>query len=279
MFDLRYHVVSIVAVFLALTIGLLLGSLVAEQGGLAKRQERLVASIRADVNKLLERNNSLQQEVSDLRAFQDQVLGPAVRGRLQGRKVAVVSLVAGQEGLYRSISSALTGAGAEPIHLYFNLDKLDFTSDGLRSKIESVSTTETSGSAGFEQAFWAQSAREIGGREPPQLTLKLGAEGLLSASGTFSPVDAVVLLAADRKKVANRDVLVLEALRGVPDLMVVGAEALAQKPSRVSAYQLKNVSTVDNVDTVTGRIALVYSLQDQAVVNYGLKSTADKLLP
>lgn len=279
MFDFRYHLVSLVAVFLALTIGLLLGSLVADKGVLARQQERLMDSVRADVGKLAERNYALEREVNDLRAFREQVLAPAVRDRLKDKRVAVISVVEGQDALYQQLAAALSAAGAKPVHVYFNVAKLDFANEALRAKFSPPLSVMATESAGFESAFWARAVREIAGREPPALTDKLSAESLMTTGEALTPADRVVLLATDRERVANRDLLVLEALKGVPDLVVVAAEAVDQKPSRVGAFQMKNVSTVDNVDTVAGHISLVYALQGPGAVNFGVKSTADKLMP
>ena len=40
MYNIRYHIASLVAVFLALALGLVLGGLVVRQGGFDKQQKR-----------------------------------------------------------------------------------------------------------------------------------------------------------------------------------------------------------------------------------------------
>lgn len=43
-------------------------------------------------------------------------------------------------------------------------------------------------------------------------------------------------------------------------------------------YQHNHISTVDNIDTVPGQMAMVLALNGQSG-HYGIKSTAQKLLP
>jgi hypothetical protein len=45
MYNLRYHIVSLVAVFLALTVGLVLGTVVVERGVLTKQRAALVGDL------------------------------------------------------------------------------------------------------------------------------------------------------------------------------------------------------------------------------------------
>ena len=48
----------------------------------------------------------------------------------------------------------------------------------------------------------------------------------------------------------------------------------------MAAYKLRDVSTVDNIQAVPGKISLVYLLENKDVTaNFGTKSTADKLMP
>ena len=61
MFDFRYHALSLVAVFLALVVGLLLGVAIGDQG--------LVSSAERDIR------NSLRADVRDARAEADRLRG------------------------------------------------------------------------------------------------------------------------------------------------------------------------------------------------------------
>lgn len=280
MFDMRYHIASLVAVFLALTVGLLLGPFLVDSSKLTKSQTQLLDSIREDVADVLKKNRDLDQEIRQLKEFQDQVWRAAVKGRLPEQKIIAVSLSSHQDNVYENISKALAQSGAKSAHLKLDVVKVNFADqnmvDNLAASFNTSATTST-----FENIFWSRLGQEISGREPTLLITSLSSQGILSVDDqTVLPADGVVLLASSKGAAGNRDVKMLEALKQVPDLAVIGAETGDFSPSRISAYQLASVSTVDNVDTVPGWISLVYLLQERATrANFGVKSTAERLLP
>ena len=59
---------------------------------------------------------------------------------------------------------------------------------------------------------------------------------------------------------------------------VVAAERADDDPSQIDFFADRGLSSVDNVDTVAGKVALVLVLSG-AEGSYGIKDTADSLLP
>jgi copper transport outer membrane protein MctB len=60
---------------------------------------------------------------------------------------------------------------------------------------------------------------------------------------------------------------------------VVGIERTDEEPSRIPAYRSRGLSSVDSVDTYVGRVALAVLLAGGEEGHYGLKSTADAVVP
>jgi hypothetical protein len=110
--DLRYHIVSLMAVFLALALGILLGSSVI-QGALVDRLE-------SDIDRYKEERDAAVAEAGELKAGADQLttrsvdIAPwAVHQRLEGSEVVLVS--DGSVPDWRDhVLGALEDAGAEP---------------------------------------------------------------------------------------------------------------------------------------------------------------------
>ena len=280
MFDMRYHIASLVAVFLALTVGLLLGSLIADKGVIANQQEKLVESIRSDIRDMGEENVALRAKLQQLDDFQSQVLPIAVKNRLTGKKAAVVALTPDQGGLVAEISRVLEAAGAVAVPVRIDILKIDFSDNNLVARLSSKFDAGGAQGGDFERRFWSRLAAELAGREPPALTNELIAMNLVQVDPANLPLDSAVVLAPGDKKIGNRDALVLEALVQTGQVYVIGAETVNAKPSRIAVYKLRNVSTVDNIETIPGKIALVYLLENrEPTAHYGAKSTADKLLP
>ncbi len=59
----------------------------------------------------------------------------------------------------------------------------------------------------------------------------------------------------------------------------VGAEASGADPSSIGFFDAEGLPTVDSIDLVSGRVALVFALTGSADGNFGIKETADSLLP
>ena len=280
MFDMRYHIASLVAVFLALTVGLLLGTLIVDQGILADQQEALFKSIRADVNKINDKNRELQGEVTKLRDFQKQVLPIAVEDRLADLSTTIVTLTAGRDELVNEVAQTLALAGARTSRLALDMKGVDLDGTTYAETLLDLSEEEDLAGGELEKRFWRRVAAELAGNEPVSLLDDLSAAGLLSVDATDSRSRDIVVFAADDRSLGSRDILFLDALAELDEVNVIAVESSDWKPSRIAAYKLRDVSTVDNVDTVPGKISLIYLLTNRDVTaHFGVKSAADTSMP
>ncbi len=62
MFDMRYHIASLVAVFLALTVGIVLGTAIVNRGVLVRQQNALVGSLRTEFASLRDRGQGFARK-------------------------------------------------------------------------------------------------------------------------------------------------------------------------------------------------------------------------
>ena len=112
MISLRYHIVSLVAVFLALALGIVVGSTVLQEGTVSVLRatgER----VRQESEKNSRENVGLKQDKARLEAFGAAVLPELVQGRLKGRPVVLVDTDKVDGGLRDTVRKALEDAGAE----------------------------------------------------------------------------------------------------------------------------------------------------------------------
>jgi len=91
MVNLRYHVVSLIAVFLALTVGIVMGSTVVDRVTVDALNQR-VTSVGRSVNAAQAENSRLSAQLGTIRDFADQSRDQLVRGRLKGVPVLLVAL-------------------------------------------------------------------------------------------------------------------------------------------------------------------------------------------
>jgi copper transport outer membrane protein MctB len=118
MMDLRYHLASLMSVFLALAVGIVVGVSLGSserQEATIRRLQQDVAAIRAEDSHVKEVNADLQHRVTVHEAAEQQDLLPlVVRGRLAGNRVALLlSGGDGSEELQAPLTRALRLAGAE----------------------------------------------------------------------------------------------------------------------------------------------------------------------
>lgn len=111
MIDFRYHLVSIIAVFFALAVGIVLGA-----GPLG---ERVDENLPEQLNAVREENQGLRDQVRALEAdqefrdgFVDVVSNELVGNRLSGRDIVVIAMPAADGDLVASTTNMLDRAGA-----------------------------------------------------------------------------------------------------------------------------------------------------------------------
>jgi Copper transport outer membrane protein, MctB len=142
--NLRYHIVSLVAVFLAMALGIVIGSTVLKEGAnratltalnaTSQELQRTSADLRARNDELLALNGQWQR-------FGDAELPALVRGRLEGRAAVVLDTDKVDDGTRRAVTDALKAAGARvDAQLTFSSQRLALGGDGDRSILGALLT-------------------------------------------------------------------------------------------------------------------------------------------
>ncbi len=111
MIDFRYHIVSIVAVFLALALGLFIGS-TSLRGPVANDIKRRTAAAESRNDELQGQLSAARSELSRWQAFDSSLLPYVVSDRLAGSTVVVVSAPGADGALRDRLEDTLRTAGA-----------------------------------------------------------------------------------------------------------------------------------------------------------------------
>ncbi|MCW2725625.1 MAG: hypothetical protein JWN35_2546 [Frankiales bacterium] len=113
MIDFRYHLVSIVAVFLALTVGIVVGTTTLNGG--------IVETLRVSSDKVIRDKRALEAEVKDLRTavtrrdeFATAVGDQVIAGQLSGRRVLLVATPDAPAEVVNGLSRRVAAAGGTP---------------------------------------------------------------------------------------------------------------------------------------------------------------------
>jgi hypothetical protein len=281
----RYHAASLAAVFLALAIGILIGVGLGHNV-LSGAQKDLEKSLKSDLANTRDRNQALQGELNQQREFGDQIYPGLVGNLLSGERIAVVALGGLPDDIKGDIE-AVVGANSPTAARLAEVAVVREPPD-MHALAADAKGTPWSQVARDPDALTSLARRfgralVVGG--PPlaryQGTLLSGISGRPGRiSGVILVRDRPTDLGPHASQAADGlEAGIVDGLQHSASIPVVGVERSDTDPSSISFYGSAGLhATVDSIDLVSGRVALAYAL-DGADGNYGIKSTADRLLP
>ena len=282
MFDFRYHALSIVAVFLALLIGLLLGVAIGDRGLVSSAETSLRSSLRGEIRDAQAQSDDLRRQLTARERFESAALSPLIAGRLNGQRVGIIALGNLQSGTVNAVRNALDGTGGELVSVSVirePMDRVALANAAANTRYDALAVDDT-----LLQPFGFRVGAQYvqGGKLLPRLRAALLGSGY---SGQFDGLDAVVLERSD-PDLKDDDAAALNAfqqglLQGITsnDVPVVGIEKLSTEPSQVSWYNDRDLASVDDIDQVQGKAALVLALASRRKGAFGEKPTAEAPLP
>jgi hypothetical protein len=278
LFDLRYHVASLAAVFLALIIGILVGVGIASQTSVEESERRVLEQRISDLQRDLDGARSqvdlLQRQQEAGTSYIEETYPVVMNGRLRGVPAALLFVGPARPELEDAVTRTLSDASGPELVRKRAL-KLPIDTQALYSAIPSEAGNPTLEEIG------RQLGRElVAGGETPYWDALAPVIVEDSQGGSGREVEAVAVAqtaAIDHPPTARLLAGLYAGLagRGVP---VVGIERTEDKRSLVPVYRRRGLSSVDSVDTLLGRVALAVLLAGGEEGDYGVKSTADAVV-
>ena len=276
----RYHAASLAAVFLALAIGILIGVGFGDNV-LSNTKKDLEASLTGDLEAARSRSDQLSGQLSRSDEFAQRVYPVLVRGKLKGERIGVLALGGLPDDISGAIEDALQPTGGRLVSVAVvseppNLGSLAGALDQTRlSDLETNDDTVEALGKGVGRQF------VFGG----DLLDKVDSQLLSRASGSFGNVDGVIVvrqqpLDMDPEERTSTGRLESGLLDGIAatGVRAVGVEGTETDPSSISFFASHDLSTVDDIDAMAGQVSMVYALLGTEG-NFGVKDTADRLLP
>ena len=309
MINFRYHVVSIVAVFLALAIGIVLGA-TELQGATLDALRASSKNLAADLNTSQTQNRALQQQMTADQGFAQANEGRLLAGLLTSQRVVVVAAPGAPADVVSGVTSAAQKAGAvvtgqvnlQPKLLDASENNLQFLS-ALVQQLVSPGGTAPNGTPLQQAAKLLGSAiltknapsvpssgSAAGGSASARKNVlsSYARSGLLSVSGPLSTSQpssatlAIVVTPATPPPggdsvAANQGLITLAEQLQTASLgtVMAGSVTGSVAGSAINAVRTSNagtqISTVDDADTVAGQIVAVQQL---ALALTGHKATS-----
>lgn len=307
MIDFRYHLVSLIAVFMALATGILVGSSLLNQS-LIDRQKAQIKQQTAEKENLRQDLDTARNEIN----YRDQYLGglddALLPGRLAGQRVVLVTLPGASGGDAQGLTESLTLAGAK-------VTGRVGIADGFFASAEDPRDTAVKGET-RDAIVRQNSIPELRGQpanvqvaaavltkgpdrpvsEPAKTLLsELDRGGFLNVGNLSDRADLAVLLVGPTPEEAlgstDRTRRGLVGLATAMDaagngVVVAGPSDAAVGGAMEGIRQDRTtrdlITTLDSVDTTFGRVATVFALVEQmtgGAGHYGASADADSPFP
>jgi len=324
MINFRFHIISLTAAFLAFTVGLLLGTNFLADASKDYLQNQIdsfanrLSDEKATNRELKGQIDSLEDED---KALDPQIGERLFTGLLQSDPVLIIAPrgLTGDPNPVDRVTQTLLQASAQPLGVWWLTDRLVLDDDEEVTDLSTALGVTTTDPDALRQELADQLGEALitavaaasgdGGNAEPALLAKLHEAGFVDYQMPEGSDDEVIRLPANGLRISvvtgdgavipDEDVLqpTLEALAADGPVPVVVSETPVEAedsnadPTEPLVTAIRQdgdlrtrISTVDDMDRVSGRVATVLALDDAkpgapVIGQYGMRVDASRLLP
>jgi hypothetical protein len=268
------------AVFLALGIGVLLGVAIGENGVVSGASKDLEKSLRGDLNNARSRNSDLRQELGIRDEYEQQTYEALVKDLLSGWRVGIVAMGDLPGGYSSNVTDAVEPAGATLDSV--SVIKSPLPLGRLASQMKGTKVARLDRSDDQLERFGRRLGRQLvaGG----DLVGRLRHDLFSSSRGEYRGLDAIVYV-RDREGLEGEDKQAQDRfesglLDGLAETAgLLGVETTGTDPSQIGYFSSHDLASVDDLDLPPGKTAVVWVFADDSKGSYGVKDSAEHLLP
>ncbi len=313
MIDFRYYLVSIVSIFLALAVGIVLGAGPLQQDIGARLTEQ-IKTLRAEKTQLRTDLDTARRNAAARDTFSSAVAPAVLKGRLTGKTVALVVAPGVDADLVKNATASLIAAGAK-VGSTVTLNDVwaDPSKITLRNTVASpfatLATAPAAAGSPDQLAVTVLTHAILAGTDHSTERITASASAALNglAAGDLIsvtpdhvvPSSSVVFLSGPVKGSTQQDtdarlaayVQLVRSLDAAGSGVVVAAKSNSTDPTksadlvaaaRKNSDAVKVISTVDDADLPMGLNTLVMALEQQytgGAGQYGLAGDAKAIVP
>lgn len=302
MINFRFHLVSIVAIFLALALGIVVGT-TALNGPITTDLRTQVNSVKQDRASLAEQVKTLQAQVSDTDKFASQYADQVVAKSLSNQSVLILGLPDARTDIKDALAKDIVAAGGTVAgRLQLTPDYSDpkrandlksLVTGGIQPTGLKLPVTDDPGVLGGSLLSYVL----LGSGQSTDLTQVITGFAELhmlrdESSNAITPAKNIVIVASGnldgQDDAAKTQLALVNQLRQAQAHVVVAGDSGTAKKGGIIARVIADenaksaVSTVDNADTALGEVSATLAIAAAAksqVGHYGTGSGVDGLFP
>ena len=282
--NMKFYVISIVAIFAALGIGIYIGFALDTGSFVVEQREDIVQKLEERFDYLRGENQNLKLELKELelenencKIYMDSTYEELVKNRLSGAKIGIIETV--DDYMYSGVGQILEAAGATVVNVVtineniMEEDALLKIYEELNIDIENLNLISNTSK---------ELSKGIINGENSDLIKKLEENRIIDIVGLLDePVDYLVIAGGSVKENPERlslvDKIIIDTAKSM-EKEIVGIEKSNINYSYIDTYKSYKISTIDNIDMIMGKVSLVLALEGRPG-HYGIKPTAEDILP
>lgn len=282
--NIKYYVVTIVSIFLAIGIGIFIGFMLNAQDILSSQREDIIGQLETKFDYLKEENENVKEESKVLKETNDRldefnriVYSEMIKGKLEGLKIAIIET--NDDYIYSEVNQTLQAAGAIVLSNTTIKDLLVSDTEKLKEIYINIKGKESSDIAKDVMNEFTESVISA---ELTPLISALNEQGFMDISGAYNePLDYLIIGGGssdkddNRYKLIDKNIIEVAKRKNIP---VIGIEKSDVTNSYVEKYKDSRISSIDNVESTIGKITLVLAMNGMPG-NYGVKPSAESLAP
>lgn len=281
--NFKYFIVSIGAIFLALGVGILIGTSMGSSVDIQEQNAAIVTDIdkqfkqlKEKDDKLTETNKNLLAKIDNIKDFIAENESLLSDQKLSGKKLALISF--NEKANVDSVKNALTNAGAsieldiqikDEVLNTTNLEKINTKLSQKFTKKEEVISYIANAIKNSSDTSSLASLEELG-------LIKVKAN-----NGTYDTVNAILVFNGSTSSGKTKfPSLIKPILDQIKEDKYTVAIATSGENVGLKEFSKIKVSSIDNIDEAAGRVSLIDLLASSNITgSFGNSLEGDKLLP
>ena len=281
--SMRFYIISIVSIFIALGIGIFIGFTIDTQDFITEQKDIIGEIVESQFETLITENKELKSNEEQLELeieykdeYIDSSYGYLIRDKLKGLNIGIIGT--NEDYVTSGIGRDLELAGAKVVNVT-TLNNIITNKDDLGNlyKILELNIPENP----VEATVTLITESIISGKTN-NIFSDLEKWGFIETIGNYEEnVDYIIICGGSlndfSKRINQLDRYIVEIAQKY-NIPILGVEKSNVNYSYMSQYKDLGISTVDNVDMTIGKVAMVLAIEGMGG-NYGIKSTSESIIP
>ncbi|WP_394866714.1 copper transporter [Paraclostridium bifermentans] len=284
--NMKYYIVTIGAIFIALGIGMLVGFNLNYDQELSKQQAAIIDDLDAKFEDIKTTNDELEgkldkkeSEYKKLVNYLNQNYLVLIKDQLQGKNVGIISTTENYD-YTQDISKTITDANGSVAYDIVlksgltNKDKIKELDSALQLQLKTEKDAVN---------YIMSCLKEENAMDKLQQLEKLEMIKINYLSDNYLDCSQVVMASGDTNESSNKftniDKIIIDKLKE-DGKYVIGTQKSDVKFSDLENYKKDKIPTINNSQQGTGKLSLVYALRDSVEKgNFGIGDKVDSIIP